>query len=90
MAADELAKWAEAQTQALMAAGVDGFDAEATIKRVLAAMPDGVDLATWVPVPSGSVEITEAVVDDGRAEFYVVAPSKMARLLDAAEVTPDA
>ena len=88
--ADELAKWAEKQTQALFDAGVDGFDAEATMKRVLAQAPQDADMATWVPVPSGGVEITEAVIDDGRAEFYVVAPARMARLLDAAEVLPDA
>lgn len=85
MTTDEIIAWAEAQVQALMEAEVDGFDAEATVKRAAADLPDDGEVLTFVP-EWGAVEVTEAVIDDARAEFYLSAPPKMKRLLDATVV----
>ena len=83
----ELQNWSEGQVQALMMFGVDGFDAEDTVKRVLAQLPEGADPDTWIPLASDQVEVGEAQVADARADYYandaVIAQFK--RLLDARE-----
>lgn len=86
MTQDELTKWANAEIAALIAAGVAPLDAENTLKRVLAKLPDGVDPRTWIPpVQGGNVEITSADIEDARAAWYSEVEPKFARLLDAME-----
>lgn len=81
---DDRQRWAEAQIAGLVAAGVDLVDAQATVARVLAAMPEDADPAIWLP--SLSPQVTDADVADARADWYAndaVSP-KFKRLLDAA------
>ena len=88
MSPEELRKWADGQVQALIDCGVDPLDAENTVKRVLAKLPEGVDPDTWIPpADNGEVEITEADVEDARANWYAsdAVPAKYKRLLDAVE-----
>lgn len=87
MTADERAQWAEGQVQALIAAGVDALDAENTVKRVLAQVPDHADPANWTPAADvGDIDFDEADVADARADWYARVEPKYARLLDATEV----
>ena len=76
-------KWAESQITALIDCGVDPADAQATVNRVLAALPEGADPATWIaPVPDG---LTQSDIDDARSDWYAndaIAP-KYKRILDA-------
>lgn len=84
----ELKVWASEQVEALMEVGVDGFDAQKTVERVLAQLPEGVDPNTWIPLaPMGEVEITEAEINDARADWWAndAVPGKFKRLLDAVE-----
>lgn len=76
-------KWADGQIAALIDCGIDPADAQATVSRVLAQLPEGADPATWLPpVPEG---VTQADIDDARADWYAseAVPPKFKRLLDA-------
>lgn len=78
--------WSEQQIAALIETGVDPVDAQATINRILAALPEGGNPSTWIaPVPDSTV--TQSDVDDARADWYAKdeIPSRFKRLLDAAE-----
>jgi hypothetical protein len=87
MTAEELRKWVDGQVAALIECGVDPLDAENTMKRVLAKLPEGEDPRTWIPpVTDADAEISEADIADARADWYATAPPKYARLLDAAEI----
>ena len=86
MTSDERATWAETQARGLIAAGVDALDAENTVKRILAQVPEHADPATWMPaVDVGDVELGDAEVADARADWYMRVEPKFARLLDATE-----
>lgn len=92
MTEDELQKWAESQVDALVAAGIDRLDAQQTMKQVLAQLPEGVDPRTWIPpADGGPVEITEADVEDARADWMAsdAVEPKYKRLLDAEAVEDD-
>lgn len=83
---EELQEWVDEQIEALVAAGVDPLDAQNTMNEVLAELPSGVDPRTWIPpADMGPVEITEADIEDARADWYRRSPSRFARLLDASE-----
>lgn len=88
MTADELAKWASHEINALISIGLDPLDAQNTVKRVLAKLPENADPRTWLPpVPGGNVEIDEAHVLDARADYYADedVPDKFRMLIDAVE-----
>lgn len=88
MTADELAKWATSEVNALIRAGIDPLDAQNTIKRVLAKLPEGQDPRTWLPpVQGGNVEISESDIQDARADYYADPDidNKWRMLLDATE-----
>lgn len=80
----ERERWAEGQIVGLVNAGVDLVDAQNTVRRVLAAMPEDADPDTWLP-PEGDATITDADVADARADWYAsdAVPPKFKRLLDA-------
>lgn len=87
MTDDELRKWADTQVKALIACGIDALDAENTVGRVLDKLPPGQDPDRWLPsAPGGSLEISDEEIADARADWYVDAEPKFARLLDAVEV----
>ena len=79
----EREQWAEEQVEGLVDAGVDLVDAQATVARVLAAMPDDADPNTWLPDLDAT--LTDADVVDARADWYAsdTVPPKFKRLLDA-------
>jgi hypothetical protein len=79
----EREQWAEEQVIGLVNAGVDLVDAQATVARVLAAMPEDADLNTWLPDLDAT--LTDADVVDARADWYAsdTVPPKFKRLLDA-------
>lgn len=84
----DLTAWADEQIKVLISCGIDPLDAQNTIKRVLAKLPDGVDPRTWLPpAPGGNVEISEADILDARADWYADEdiPGKFKMLLDATE-----
>lgn len=86
--ADATAVWAEGQIRELLALGVDLADAQATMHWVLARLPEGADLNTWVPDPALLDEpIDEAAVQDARIAYYAGdhVPARFKRLLDAGE-----
>ena len=86
MNSEELRRWADGQVQTLIECGIAPLDAENTIKRVLAMMPEGVDPNTWVPTRTDAeVVITEADIEDSRANWYASVRPEFARLLDAQE-----
>lgn len=86
MTPEELRKWVDSQVAVLIECGVSPLEAEDTIQRVLAKLPEGEDPRTWIPpVTDADVEITEADIADARAAWYESAPPKYARLLDAIE-----
>jgi len=88
MTEQELKAWAEGQIKALVEIGVDGLEAQNTVKRVLAQLPEGADPNTWIPgVETEEIEITESDIDDARADWWAsdAVPSKFKRLLDATE-----
>jgi hypothetical protein len=79
----EREQWAEEQVIGLVNAGVDLVDAQATVARVLAAMPEDADPDTWLPDLDAT--LTDADVVDARADWYAsdAVPPKFKRLLDA-------
>jgi hypothetical protein len=79
----EREQWAEEQVEGLVNAGVDLVDAQATVARVLAAMPEDADPNTWLPDLDAT--LTDADVVDARADWYAsdAVPPKFKRLLDA-------
>lgn len=88
MTPDELTKWSAEQVAVLISCNIDPLDAQNTIKRVLAKLPEGQDPRTWLPpVPGGNVEISEADILDARADWYADedVPNKFRMLLDATE-----
>lgn len=88
----ELNRWAEEQIAALVGAGIDLLDAQRTVERVLARLPVGEDPRTYIPpTGTGPVEITQADVDDARADWYAsdAVEPKYKRLLDAREEGED-
>jgi hypothetical protein len=90
MTADELKAWGEGEVKALIACGVAPLDAQDTVKRVLAKLPEGADPRKWMPPSSGTADaITGADVADARADWYAsdTVPSKFTMLLDATEMT---
>lgn len=88
MTDDELQTWANDQVAALISCGVDPLDAQNTVKRVLARLPDGADPRVWIPpADGGNVEITEDDLVDARADWYADenVPDKFRMILDAPE-----
>jgi hypothetical protein len=79
----EREQWTEEQVIGLVNAGVDLVDAQATVARVLAAMPEGADPDMWLPDLDAT--LTDADVVDARADWYAsdAVPPKFKRLLDA-------
>lgn len=93
MTADELKAWAEGEVKALIACGVAPLDARECVERVLAKLPDAVDLATWVPpAPATDIPITDADIADSRADWYAdeLVKGKFKMLLDATDRPLDA
>lgn len=91
MTEQERAQWADGQVKALLAAGVDALDAENTVGRALVQIPEWADPNTWLPlVEVESNDITEADIDDARADWYAQSGPKFARLLDATEFESEA
>lgn len=79
----ERERWAEEQVAGLVNAGVDLVDAQSTVDRVLAVMPEDADPDTWLP--DLGANLTDADVADARADWYAsdAVPTKFKRLLDA-------
>lgn len=80
-------KWLEQQAQQLLAIGIDAKDAQRTIAWLIQRMPSSADAATWVPTELDLLDnVTDADVQDARADWYVTAPAQFKRILDAPEV----
>lgn len=89
MTTEELQAWAANEVKILISCGIDPLDAQNTIKRVLAKLPEGQDPRTWLPpVQGGNVEIDESDIQDSRSDWYASdsIPTKYIMLLDASEV----
>jgi len=80
-------QWLEKQAQALLAIGIDAPDVQRTIQWLLQRVPPNADPSTWVPTEFDLMEpITPNTIQDARADWYMRAPAKYKRLLDAPEV----
>lgn len=82
------AAWSRAQVRALMRAGVSILDATASVRWVLAHVPEDADLETYIipdEVWDAEAQITPADMADSRADWYFRNPNKWAMTLDAIE-----
>ena len=88
--ADSRDKWAQQQIDYLIEMGDDPQDAEETVRDALLMIPEGEDMADYVP-PDWAVEgmayVTEADVAGARVDWYAsdVVGAQWKRLLDAKE-----
>jgi hypothetical protein len=76
------------QVATLTKLGISASDIERSINFVDAHLPPDADPATWVPSAADLSDdlSTEAAVVDARANWYLKAPRKYRRLLDAREI----
>lgn len=82
--------WQETQIQALIAAGVDAADAQASVAFVEHCLYPGVDPATYLPEALMlAVGLTQDFVQDARIAWFASddVPAKFKRILDATEVS---
>lgn len=77
-------KWAEQETQRLIAIGVNPLDAQRSTAWTLRTMPAGADPATWIPSAFDLEQgVDGAATQDANAVWYERAPRKFKRLLNA-------
>ena len=77
-------RWAEKETQRLIAAGVNPLDAQRSTSWTLAHLPQGADPATWVPTVFDIVErLDKAAELDAMTVFFQNNPANVRRLLSA-------
>lgn len=77
-------KWANAQVKALIEAGVNPLDAQRSATWVLAHVPVGVDLDTWIPATFDMVETLDKTSEaDALSVWFSEAEVKGKRLLSA-------
>ena len=71
----------------MLSIGIDAKDAQRTIAWLIQRMPSIADAAKWVPSELDLLDnVTDADVQDARADWYVTAPAQFKRILDAPEV----
>lgn len=77
------------QVATLTKSGIASADIEHSISFVDAHLPPDADPATWIPSAADLSDdlSTEAAVVDSRANWYLKAPRKYRRLLDARETS---
>jgi hypothetical protein len=86
MTPEQLRRWAEQQTQALIALGVDAIEAERSVQWVLDHLPPGADPNTYVFAADTLNEpLDQEAVANARAAWYAGenVPARFKRLLDA-------
>lgn len=76
-------RWVARQSAALLRLGVNPMDVERSIKWMAAHLPDGADPDTWTPTGNDLWTEPQAQEIDSRANWYVNAPTRFQRLLDA-------
>lgn len=88
MTPDQLAEWAEAQIQALIAIGFDALESQRSINWILRHLPPNADPRTYIfPAEVLYEPLDEAAIDDARSDWYQSdsVGNKYKRLLDAME-----
>lgn len=77
-------KWAEQETQRLIAIGVNPLDAQRSTAWTLRTTPAGADPSAWVPSAFDLEQgVDGAAAQDANAAWYERAPRKFKRLLNA-------
>jgi hypothetical protein len=77
-------KFLLAQTTALLQLGIAPQDVERTLRWLERTMPQNADPATWIPTEQDlALNVDQAAVQDARKEWYVRAPNRFKRVLDA-------
>lgn len=77
-------KFAKAQAFELLRLGIAPQDVERSLRWLERTMPQNADPTTWIPTEQDlALNVDAAAVQDARTEWYVRAPSRFKRVLDA-------